>query len=272
MLKRLKYLQHYFTFIHNKANTMTIKIAPVTSTPRRISSTNSTSASKRSKAPIYSKCKIDTHADISVAGANFVVLEYTGKECDVSPYRDDYTPIHNVPIVHAATAWQSHQTGQTYILVVNEALWMGDTLKDTLLNPNQLRHYGTTVQNNPVSDSPLCMIGEGKRFSMELHMSGPIVYFDSHSPSEEELRNCPHITLSSPHPWDPTSVTFPKSSRSLEEEVGGLRHVSAVSTLSESVVDSEVNASIFDLSRVTQKISAMKSLEDVHTHLQRNEK
>ena len=83
-----------------------------------------------------------------------MILNYTGKECDVSPYRDDYDPISNVPIVTAATAWQSSYTGQTYILVFNEALWMGDTMSNTLVNPNQLRHFGTTVQDNPMSNLP----------------------------------------------------------------------------------------------------------------------
>ena len=32
---------------------------------------------------------------------------------------------------------------------------MGDTLQHTLVNPNQLRAYGTTVQDNPFLPSPL---------------------------------------------------------------------------------------------------------------------
>ena len=94
---------------------------------------------------VYGKCESDSHADTIAAGANCVVLNYTGKGCDVSPYRDDYEAVKNAPIVNAATAWQSHQTGQTYILVFNEALWMGDSMDNTLFNPNQLRHYGTKV-------------------------------------------------------------------------------------------------------------------------------
>ena len=45
---------------------------------------------------MYSKCKLDSHADTTVAGSNCLALNYTGKECDVSPYRDDYDPISNV--------------------------------------------------------------------------------------------------------------------------------------------------------------------------------
>ena len=39
-----------------------------------------------------------------------------------------YQPERDVPIVSAATAFTCQRTGQTYILVINEALWFGDRL------------------------------------------------------------------------------------------------------------------------------------------------
>jgi hypothetical protein len=110
-----------------------------------------------------------------VAGTNCVILHYTGKECDVSPFQDNMESVKNVPIVHAATAWQSPHTGQTYIFVLNESLWMGDTMHHTLVNPNQLQHYGILVQDNPMSADPLSIITEDHEFSMELSMAGTIV-------------------------------------------------------------------------------------------------
>jgi len=82
----------------------------------------------------------------------------------VSPYRDDYDSIPNVPIVHAATAWQSSHTGQKYIIVFHEALWMGGIMEHKLVNPNQLRHFGTKVQDDPTSDRALSIISEGNDF------------------------------------------------------------------------------------------------------------
>ena len=55
----------------------------------------------------YGRSELDSHADTCVAGANCTILAYTGKECDVSPYQDDYEAATKVPIVHAATAWTS---------------------------------------------------------------------------------------------------------------------------------------------------------------------
>ena len=79
-----------------------ISISQLTTSTRRIS--GSSSANTYSNNTTYAKCELDSHADTTVAGANCIILHYTGKACDVSPYCDDYTPISNVPIVTAATA------------------------------------------------------------------------------------------------------------------------------------------------------------------------
>ena len=175
-----------------------------TSSRCKVMSTRSTVSSRN--VHTFGCCELDSHADTNVAGSNCVILHYTGKECDVSPYRDDYESISNIPIVHAATAWQSPNTGQTYILVINESLWMGDKMQHLLFNPNQLRHFGTKVQDNPTSDHPLSIITEDNEFCLELDMDGTIIFANTHSPTESELQTCPHITLSSPHAWDPCTM------------------------------------------------------------------
>ena len=78
---------------------------------------------------VYGNIELDSHADSIVAGRNCCVIQITGRECDVTPYRDDYDSIKNVQIVNAATEWQSPSTGQIYILVFNKALWMGHSMK-----------------------------------------------------------------------------------------------------------------------------------------------
>jgi hypothetical protein len=86
---------------------------------------------------IGGKVELDTRADTCVLGSHFVILSYTCRVCDVSPYSSpDYESIKNVAIVTGATAWTSPQTSETYILVIHEALWMADTLSHSLVNPN----------------------------------------------------------------------------------------------------------------------------------------
>ena len=216
---------------------------------------------------VYGKCELDSHADTIVTGSNCVILNYTGKVCDVSPYRDDYTPVTNVPIVNAATAWQSSHTGQTYILVFQESLWMGDSMDTTLVNPNQLRHYDIQVQDNPMSQLPLSIITEDSEFSMELMMTGTIIYADTHTPLDKEISECPHIILSSSQPWNPHDVNFPRPTLTLQEMMTDHRTVSAARSRVhyEDHGDDEI---IFNLTSAQRRISNMQTKPEL---LQRDE-
>ena len=89
--------------------------------------------------------ELDTHSDTIVFGQSFILLSETGRECDVSPYTDEYEAIKNVPTVSAATAWTSLKLAETFIIIFHEVLWTNTTMEHTLVNPNQLRHFGVTV-------------------------------------------------------------------------------------------------------------------------------
>ena len=144
---------------------------------------------------------MDSHADTIVLGANCIVLSHTGQTCEVMPYSDTYNAITDVPVVTRATLWTSPHDGDEYILIFNEALWMGDTLQHTLVNPNQLRAYGTTVQDNPFSPSPLSFAPANGPV-IPLTTMGTIVYCTTRAPNDQELSSLPHITLSSSATWD----------------------------------------------------------------------
>jgi hypothetical protein len=117
----------------------------------------------------YGSVELDTHADTCVAGKNFIVLSFTGRECDVYPYSQQYEAVRNIPIVSAATAIQHPNSGETLILVFNEVLWYGDRMDHSLINPNQLRHFGV-MSRQLTRVSLKCVIGllttlgQGKRF------------------------------------------------------------------------------------------------------------
>ena len=137
-------------------------IAACKSSMRRIALAHSGPVKTR---PVVGRLELDSHADTIVAGANCCILKYTGRECDVSPYSSEYSPVTGVPIVKAATVWQSQHTGQEYLLIFNQALYM-PSLTNSLINPNQLRAYGITVQDNPYSSEPLHIQTENKKFAM----------------------------------------------------------------------------------------------------------
>jgi hypothetical protein len=129
-------------------------IAQFVTTDRRIGGIRRISSQERGSRVVHGNMEMDSHADTIVCGANCAIIHYTGKECDVSPYTDAYEAIKSVPIVQAGTAYDNVETGETFIFVFNEAIWMGDKMDNTLVNPNQLRSFGITVQDNPFDTAP----------------------------------------------------------------------------------------------------------------------
>ena len=146
----------------------------------------------------------DTNADTCCLGKNFIPLAYTNRSADVYPYTDSYKPLENVPIVTAATAYD-HEDGQTYILVVNEALYYGTKMNHSLINPNQVRYHGLDFFDNPVRDKTLYMQADDD-VNIPLHYEGTKCLFKSRSPTQNEINNCPHLHITSNIEWDPATV------------------------------------------------------------------
>ena len=78
---------------------------------------------------------LDSHADTIVFCRNFVVIHFTGREYDVSPYTDAYEPIKSVKIACSRTAWMSSASGETNILVFNEGLWVNQSMIHLISHP-----------------------------------------------------------------------------------------------------------------------------------------
>ena len=178
---------------------------------RRASSINKNKRKRNDGSNVtYGRMELDSHADTIELGSNAIIMHYTSRECDVSPYADTYEPIRNVPIVIGATAVTSLTTGMTYILIFNEAIWMGDLLDHSLLNPNQLRSHGIDVHYNPFGAVAMHIASDDDDFMHPMQADGTIIYFDSRTPTNHELATCPHIVLSSPNEWNPRDVQFPE--------------------------------------------------------------
>ena len=153
--------------------------------------------------------ELDSHADTSALGPNWVILEDTGKRCSVSPFSDQYEARRDVAVVTAATKYTHPFTGRAYILVLNEGLWFGEEIEHSLLNPNQLRAYGCKVNDDPTDRKrPFGLKAPETDVSIPFYMDGTIVNFESMVPTQEELERLPHIHLTSDRDWDPTASIF----------------------------------------------------------------
>jgi hypothetical protein len=184
--------------------------------------------------PHFAHCELDLHADTCALGSNFTLLSYTGRECDVSPYNASHEPERNVPIVSAGTSYTCQTSGTTYILVIHEALWFGDKLLHSLLNPNQLRFAGVTVQDNPFDRQHHIAI-DHPDLHIPLSITGTTIFLESSTPTQNELdTTCPHIHLTLDTDWNPQTVQL-ATARRVEAEIydasnvePGLASISAV--------------------------------------------
>ena len=71
------------------------------------------------------------------------------KMCSVEPFLDSYTPVTEIPVATCITAYDDANTNETYILQFHQALFFGDHLQSSLLNPNQMRMAGHIVNDCP---------------------------------------------------------------------------------------------------------------------------
>ena len=170
-------------------------------------------AASRVAIPSTEQTELDSHADTSVAGANFCILHETGEYATVHTFSSEKTPFDRIPIGTAATAW-TNRSGQTYILRLNQALLFGPRLNHSLLCPNQLRHFGHKVDDVPVqfdrdSTHSITLRSElavNDAVILPLMIKGVVSYFTSVYPTQLELDTCPHINLTSDVTWDPNGT------------------------------------------------------------------
>ena len=185
--------------------------------------------------------ELNSHADTCALGSKFVPLHYTGRVCDVSPYNASYGTERDVPIVTGATVSTDQATGQVYILVINEGIWFGKKLQNSLINPNQLRYAGVSVQDNPLHKSePLTLSHDD--VTIPLSLDGTYMFFPTTTPTQEQLDSSPHIERTFDTEWNPHAVQLAAvQSAEAEDRFGdgfggvepGLLQISSVYSLKE---------------------------------------
>ena len=155
---------------------------------------------------IRSPNECDSNADTCCLGPNFLITNYTRRTADVYAYDSNIEPVRGVPIVQGATAYDDPRTGITYLLIINEGLYYGTKLDHTLVNPNQIRHYGINFRDNPYDPMRDLSIEVNDELTIPLNTSGTKVQFVSRTPTQEELETCPRVVLTSPSEWNPKDI------------------------------------------------------------------
>ncbi len=188
-------------------------IGMITSSPRTtVKQTNEAVISQMSAAPgaqlqEQSLVELHSHMDTSCVNANCRIILYTDKVCSVSPFHPKYKAMENIPIVQATTAYEDQDTGKKIILIFNQSLYMGDALTSSLLNLNQARTNGLTVDDVPCQfggTHSILILRNGLRIPLQIQ--GVLSCIPVRKPSAEEVETCEWIELTAESEWNPKST------------------------------------------------------------------
>lgn len=160
------------------------------------------------------KLGIDSWADTSCVGKHAYIESYVeGKTVTANAFSSDLPAIKNLPIVNARYAYDSVINGKTYILCINQAISLGNSMEHALLCPNQCRANGIQIDTRPSVYYP----GEpdaqhiidplsGER--MPIYHFGPMPYINVRRPTDEEILTCDEIHMTSMENWSPYESTY----------------------------------------------------------------
>ena len=148
-------------------------------------------AINRSQKISVCRAELDTHADTCGVNNTALILEYTGQVADVAGFSDSIGVLKEVPIVKAALAYDHPTTGDTIVLIINQALHFGDNIQHMLLNPNQIRAHGIEVDDVPKhltgGKSTHSIFFPEARLRIPLQLHGVISYFTVRTPTLDEV-------------------------------------------------------------------------------------
>lgn len=156
---------------------------------------------------------------MTCVGAHAEILEiFKGQICNVYPFNDSYSPMTGIRTVNAAFAYDS-EDGQTFILHANQALDFGETMKNSLLCPNQAHLNGVIIDDIPQfldlsNCSTFSLFFPEQQIRIPLASKFSIAYIPVRKPTQEELSSCLSLDLTSADPWEPELIDSPSLSTS----------------------------------------------------------
>jgi hypothetical protein len=172
--------------------------------------TSHIAALKQIQQSVTCRAELDTHADTCRVNNMARILSYTGKVAHVSAFSPQLDVMTDIPIVKAAVAYDDATTGETYILIINQALYFGNLLPHILLNPNQLRANGIIVNDIPkhlshgTSSHSIDFTTEG--IKLPLLLKGIISYLPVRMPTQEEVDQGITLEITAENvEWEPYS-------------------------------------------------------------------
>ena len=238
---------------------------------------------------------LDSHADSPVVGINAKILSYTGKYVNVWGFTKALGRKSKVPVVNAAATYTCEYTGESLVLLINNALYFED-MKHNLIPPFMIRLSGAEVNECPkylswfprIKDHSIYFPDDNnyeEGYCIPLQLYGTISYPLTTVPTEKELveLNKYNLTPDSPE-WNPHTEVYGNQEHSMLNFQGQLvskqpndrtifgiegEHNDGISALQHDVTISEVHTSIssnyclrnfaYNISNVSYDVAAVWS-------------
>jgi hypothetical protein len=174
---------------------------------------------------------LDSHADAPCVGSNALVIYETMRTANVTSFINSIGRANEVPIVHAALAYDCLYTGTVYILIVNHALQFPE-MGHNLINQFQMRASGIIVNacpkfqcESPTNESHTLYFPEDDvRLPLSVH--GAVSFLHTRKPTRYEYENEQQLTLTAETPeWDPHSLDFADQEERMTDDYGQIREI-----------------------------------------------
>ena len=177
--------------------------------------------------------KIDNHANTCVVGNNALITHDYQQPVSVSGY-DPATGSQQLKIVSAAVAYDDHNTGETTILMINQAIYV-PTVEHNLLCPMQMRLNEVEISECPKflhpnpTDKTHAIVArdeQNEKYMIPLQISGVVSYFPTRKPTMDEIDDADqiiHLTADQPK-WDPHTDAHARAENSMLDFDGGIKH------------------------------------------------
>ena len=153
------------------------------------------------------KLGIDTWADTNCAGRHAFVEEFViGKTVTATGFTSSLGSVPDLPVVNVLYAYDTND-GTVILLEVNNAIYLGDRMSNSLMNPIQAEEIGVRVDVRPKRYYPHDIGCQCLTFSdgtiIPVLYEGVLPYVPVRRPTKEEIHHCRRLELSSRAPWDP---------------------------------------------------------------------
>ena len=161
--------------------------------------------------------ELDSHANMAVAGQDCTIIARSGHYATVTPFSGDLPVMERVEIGDVAIAFDDPFSGETFLLVMRNALLI-PSMDHNLLPPFLIREALLFLDETPKFQSTQLSLenhtihDEVTGLRIHLQLNGTFSYFSSRSLTLEEQENWENypvinLTPDSDH-WDPHDEHF----------------------------------------------------------------